>query len=220
MIPDAKGAPLAILSRREAQEKAMGHFLRHLKPGTILTGRITRLEPFGAFVDIGCGIIALLPVERISVSRISHAADRFRVGDKILAAVLTFDPQQRRVTLTHRELLGTWMENASRFSSGETVRGIVRSVMEYGTFVELSPNLSGLADSRPGLRPGDGVSVYIKSLRAENMKVKLHIIEALPPVKEPEPLQYQITDGQLEHWVYSPPDCGKTVETDFTVPVP
>jgi len=217
---DEKGAPLALLSRREAQEKAMDHFLQHLKPGTLLTGRITRLESFGAFVDIGCGIIALLPVERISVSRIAHASDRFRVGDRILAAVLTFDPQQRRITLTHRELLGTWMENASRFSAGETVRGTVRSVMEYGTFVELTPNLSGLADSRPDLRPGDGVSVYIKSLRGENMKVKLHIIETLPPVEGPEPLYYQITDGQLERWIYSPPDCAKRVETDFIVSVP
>ena len=198
----------------------MDHFLQHLKPGTLLTGRITRLESFGAFVDIGCGIIALLPVERISVSRIAHASDRFRVGDRILAAVLTFDPQQRRITLTHRELLGTWMENASRFSAGETVRGTVRSVMEYGTFVELTPNLSGLADSRPDLRPGDGVSVYIKSLRGENMKVKLHIIETLPPVEGPEPLYYQITDGQLERWIYSPPDCAKRVETDFIVSVP
>lgn len=46
--------------------------------------------------------------------------------------------------MTHKELLGTWMENASWFHPGETVRGEVRSVKEYGSFIELAPNLSGL----------------------------------------------------------------------------
>ena len=216
---DEKGAPLVLLSRRDAQERAMERFLKSLKPGMILTCRILRTEPFGAFADIGCGIVALLPIERISVSRIAHPAERFRAGDTVLAAVLSFDPQRRRITLTQRELLGTWMENASRFSPGETVRGTVRSIQDYGAFIELTPNLSGLADSSPDLCPGDGVSVYIKSLRPENMKIKLHIIERLPQ-KAPDPLQYQITDGQLERWVYSPPNCEKIVETDFTTPAP
>ena len=214
---DAKGAPVALLSRREAQEKAMAFFLAHLVPGSVLSCRVMRLEPFGAFLDIGCGIVAILPIEHISVSRISHPKERFREGQKILAAVRAIDRERRRVTMTHRELLGTWIENASRFTPGETVRGIVRSVQEYGSFIELAPNLSGLADSRDGLVPGDPVSVYIKSIRPERMKVKLQVIEKLPPLAAPDPIRYQITDGVLSHWVYSPPGCEKAViETDFT----
>lgn len=215
--PDEKGAPAALLSRRLAQEKAMGFFLERLEPGIVLTCRVTRLEPFGAFLDIGCGIIAMLPIEHISVSRITHPKERFREGQKILAAVRSIDREKRRVTMTHRELLGTWMENASRFAPGETVRGTVRSVREYGSFIELAPNLSGLADAKEGLQPGDGVSVFIKSIRPERMKVKLQVIEKLPPAEKPETLQYQITDGRLERWVYSPPNYEKPpVETDFT----
>ena len=218
---DAKGAPVALLSRRAAQEQAMDFFLEHLKPGAVLTCRVVRLESFGAFLDIGCGIVAMLPIEHISVSRISHPKERFREGQKILAAVRSIDRERRRITMTHRELLGTWMENASRFAPGETVRGIVRSVKEYGSFIELAPNLSGLADVREGLNIGDAVSVYIKSIRPERMKVKLQIIEKLPPPNYPDPIHYQITDGVLAHWVYSPPGCEKAViETDFTVPVP
>lgn len=218
---NGKGAPIALLSRRLAQEKAMDFFLEHLEPGMVLTCRVTRLEPFGAFVDIGCGIVAMLPIEHISVSRISHPKERFREGQKILAAVWAIDRQQRRITMTHRELLGTWMENASRFAPGETVRGIVRSVKEYGSFIELAPNLSGLADMKEGLLPGNGVSVFIKSIRPERMKVKLQVIEKLPPADGPEPLQYQITDGKLDRWVYSPPNYEKPpVETDFTAPCP
>ena len=199
----------------------MDFFLEHLQPGAVLTCRVTRLESFGAFLDIGCGIVAMLPIEHISVSRISHPRERFREGQKILAAVYSIDRNRRRITMTHRELLGTWMENASRFAPGETVRGIVRSVKEYGSFIELAPNLSGLADAREGLNTGDAVSVYIKSIRPDRMKVKLQIIEKLPPIDYPDPVHYQITDGVLAHWVYSPPGCVKAViETDFTVPVP
>lgn len=218
---DGKGAPVALLSRRMAQERAMDFFLEHLEPGMVLACRVTRLEAFGVFVDIGCGIVAMLPIEHISVSRIAHPKERFREGQKILAAVWSIDRQQRRITMTHRELLGTWMENASRFAPGETVRGTVRSVKEYGSFIELAPNLSGLADAKEGLLPGDGVSVFIKSIRPERMKVKLQVIEKLPPAGGPEPLQYQITDGKLDHWVYSPPNYEKPpVETVFTAPCP
>ena len=220
VTPDEKGAPLAHLSRRAAQEEAMDFFLEHLEPGMVLSCRVARMEPFGAFLDVGCGIVGLLPIERISASRISHPKERFREGQNILAAVLNIDPQQRRITLTHRELLGTWMENASHFSPGETVQGIVRTVRDYGTFIELTPNLSGLADCRENLQPGDRVSVFLKSMRPERMKVKLHVIEQLPPPEAPAPLRYQITDGQIRKWVYSPPGCEKTVETDFTAPGP
>ena len=218
---DEKGAPVALLSRRAVQERALADFLEHLGPGSVVTAVVTRLESFGAFLDIGCGIVAMLPIEYISVSRISHPGERFQPGQKILAAVRSVDKERRRFTMTHRELLGTWMENASRFRPGETVRGIVRSVKEYGSFVELAPNLSGLADAKEGLRPGDGVSVFIKSIRPERMKIKLQVIEALPPPSAPEPLRYQITDGVLDRWVYSPPGYEKTpVETVFTPPAP
>lgn len=217
---DEKGAPTALLSRRAAQEKAMAHFLDRLEPGTVLTGRVTRLESFGAFVDVGCGVVAMLPIEHISVSRIAHPRDRFQEGQKILTAVRAFDREARRITLTHRELLGTWMENASRFRPGETVRGVVRTVKEYGSFIELAPNLSGLADAKERLAPGDRVSVYIKSIRPERMKIKLQVIEKLPPSPD-DPIHYQVTDGKLERWVYSPPGYEKqAVETVFTAPAP
>lgn len=216
ILTDEKGAPVAHLSRRAVQETAMEFFLEHLRPGSVLACRVTRLESFGVFLDIGCGIIAMLPIEHISVSRITHTKERFRTGQKMLAAVLSVDPERRRFTMTHRELLGTWLENASWFRPGETVPGIVRSVQPYGSFIELTPNLSGLADTREALTAGDRVSVYIKSIRPERMKIKLQVIEKLPPDDTPPPLKYQITDGVLDRWVYSPPNYEKApVETVF-----
>ena len=213
---DEKGAPRIRLSRRRAQERALDWFLKTLRPGTIVTGRVTHLEPFGAFVDIGCGVIAMLGAERMAISRVSHPSERFRPGKKLLAAVLSVDPERRRFTLTHRELLGTWMENASLFQAGEAVPGIVRSVRDYGCFVELTPNLAGLAERKEGVAEGDRVSVYLKSIRPERMKIKLQIIEKLPPDDALPPLRYTITDGQLTAWVYSPPNYeGAPVQTVF-----
>ena len=80
--------------------------------------------------------------------------------------------------------------------------GIVRGVRDYGVFIELAPNLSGLADWRGDLRPGERVSVYIKSIRPESRKVKLQIIQDLGPAGEPEALRYFITDGVVKNWIY------------------
>jgi len=214
---DEKGAPVVRLSRRAVQEQARRDCLSRLRPGDVVSAAVTHLEAFGAFLDIGCGVVGMLPIEQISVARIPHPAARLRPGQRILAAVASADHGLPRYTLTMKELLGTWLENASRFSPGDTVPGVVRAIKPYGCFVELAPNLSGLADERGGIREGDRVSVYIKSIRPERMKVKLHIIQRLPPEKAPAPLRYQITDGPLDRWVYSPPNYeGEAVETVFS----
>ena len=82
----------------------------------------------------------MIPIDCISVSRISHPSDRFTLGQTIQAVVTSVS--DFRIGLSHKELLGTWMENAAKFAVGETVSGIVRSVESYGVFVELTPNLA------------------------------------------------------------------------------
>ncbi|MFQ9916228.1 MAG: hypothetical protein ACLRWQ_07410 [Flavonifractor plautii] len=102
-------------------------------------------------MDIGCGVPSLIGIENISVSRIPHPDQRFRVGQAIFAVVQELDPKLGRVYLTHRELLGTWAENAAHFQAGMTVPGIVRGLKEYGAFVELTPESvrPGGAEKRP-----------------------------------------------------------------------
>ena len=125
----------------------------------------------------------------------------------------------RRIHLTHRELLGTWAENAALFHAGETVRGIVRSIESYGIFIELTPNLSGLAERRSGLHEGEAVSVFIKSILPDRTKIKLTIIDTLRRPGGPPALHYFIKNGRLDRWVYTPPCCkSKYVATDFITP--
>lgn len=218
MVEDIQSAgdqPRLLLSRRRAQRMALDRLMSSACPGTVLPAAVTRLEPFGAFVDVGCGVVSMIGIEHISVSRISHPDQRFTPGQHIYAAVLDRDLERERLYLTHRELLGTWQENVQNFHPGMTVPGVVRSVKEYGLFVELAPNLSGLAEYRPGLEEGQRVSVYVKSITPERMKIKLLIIDQLPPAP-PAPLSYAVREGRLTHWRYAPPGCTKVgAETVF-----
>ena len=199
---DGGGKPHFTLSRRTAQEQAIAWLLEHSEPGSVLPARVTHLEPFGAFVDLGCGVTSLVPLENISVSRIPHPAARFRVGQDILVMVTGIDSTACRFYLSHKELLGTWLENAAAFAPGEAVPGVVRGIREYGIFIELTPNLSGLADWRGDAASGDAVSVYIKSIQPDRRKIKLQIIQNLGPAPAPEAPRYFITDGIVRDWSY------------------
>ena len=210
---DGYNRPYALLSRRRAQQKCRNEFINGLTSGDIIDARITHLESFGAFCDIGCGNIALLPIDSVSVSRISHPADRFSTGDDIKVIVKSVDGDGR-ITLSHKELLGTWQENADRISAGDTVSGIVRSVESYGIFVELAPNLAGLAEPKDGVRVGQTASVYIKSIIPEKMKVKLIIIDSFDETP-PKSYDYFYEGDRIERFLYSPPNSSKYIETVF-----
>lgn len=211
---DEFGNDCAILSRRNAQERCRDDFIRKLNAGDVISARVTHLEQFGCFVDIGCGIPSLIPIDLISVSRISHPSDRFAVGMDIKAVVKAFEGD--RIFLSHKELLGTWQQNASLFENGETVTGIARSIEEYGVFVELAPNLAGLAEPRADIAVNQRVSVYIKAIIPEKMKIKLIIVNTADSnIPHESKLNYFITGGHIDKWVYSTENCAKVIETDF-----
>ena len=205
----------AILSRRLAQEECIRNYISGLRCGDIIDAKVTHMEQFGAFVDIGCGIPSLIPIDLISVSRISHPSDRFTVGQNIKAVVKTID--NGKITLSHKELLGTWQQNADLFGIGETVTGVVRSIESYGIFVELRPNLAGLAELKPDIPVGSKVSVYIKAIIPEKMKIKLIIVDTFTNDKKEKPsdAEYFITSGRLESWKYSTDSSDKLIRTDF-----
>lgn len=210
---DENGQPLAILSREKAQQKCLKNYISKLVCGDVVDARITHLENFGAFADIGCGIVALMPIDTISVSRIEHPKERFTDGMDIKAVIKTIE--NGRISLSHKELLGTWEENAEKFSAGETVAGIVRSVENYGAFVELAPNLAGLAESREGVRTGQQASVYIKSIIPDKMKIKLIIIDTFDYKYNPQTPEYFCNESHIDRFLYSPKQCTKRVETVF-----
>lgn len=212
---DESGEVYALLSRRAVQKECMEEYISKLTPGCIIDAVVTHMESFGVFADIGAGISALMPIDSISVSRIPHPSARFNAGQKIKAVVKSID-ETGRITLSYKELLGTWEENANLFKAGETVPGIVRSVERYGIFVELRPNLAGLAEYVPGVVPGQHASVYIKNLIPERMKVKLIIVDSFDAQYPNEPPEYFVDSDYIDRWVYSPDCCEKRIETVFS----
>jgi small subunit ribosomal protein S1 len=212
------GKPLALLSRRAAQHDCRRHYIETLAAGDVIPAMITHLECFGAFVDIGCGIVSLLSIDCISVSRISHPRVRLAPGDRVSVVVKAID-RDGRIFVSQRELYGTWEENAALFSPGQTVAGVIRSIESYGVFVELTPNLTGLAELKEGVSINQSAAVFIKSIIPEKMKIKLIIIDTHgPEVTKTAPRYF--TDirsvSHISHWRYSPDVCPKIIETDFS----
>ena len=211
------GGGTIILSRRAAQLECMQNYIATLIPGDIIPTKITHIENFGAFVDIGCGLTSLLSIDCISVSRIAHPSIRLSIGDMIHTVVKSID-SKGRIYVSERELLGSWSENAALFNEGQTVKGVIRSVENYGVFIELRPNLAGLAEYRDDVRPGQTAAVYIKSIIPEKMKIKLIIIDSHDSEEIPDTLEYFIDTASVTHidsWQYSPPNCKKVIESVF-----
>ncbi len=212
---DVFGNTCALLSRRMAQQSCKSEYLDKLVAGDVIDARVTHLEKFGAFIDIGAGINSLIPIDMLSVSRISHPNQRLCEGQKI--KVVLRKREDEKLTFSLKELLGTWEENAQRFSVGETVTGVVRSIEDYGVFIELAPNLAGLAELQSDLFEGQSVAVYIKSVIPQKMKIKLIIVEAYNRVDENSDLVYFNDSDHIDYWLYSPENSSKLIETDFTL---
>ena len=206
------GTRRALLSRRRAQEQCKAFLSAHLRVGDVVCAKVTRLEGFGAFCDIGCGVAALLPIASMSVSRIAHPSDRVAVGEVLRCVVSSME--EGRICLSMRELLGTWEQNAALFEQGQTVLGVVRSVETYGVFVELTPNLAGLAESFEGACVGQTATVFIKSVIPEKMKIKLVILDVQEGTP-PKMLRYFETGEHIDRWSYAPEGCARRIETVF-----
>ncbi len=213
-IEEKDDGPLVYLSRRSAQKVAYENYVSKLIPGDIIPCRITHVDSFGVFCDIGYGITALLPIDFISVSRINKPADRFYNNQNIYACIKNID-EYGKIVLTHKELLGTWMENSRLFKAQTTTLGIVRSIEDYGIFIELTPNLAGLAELSEGINIGDVVNVFIKSILPDKMKIKLVIMNTLKNYALPQDILYFTTEGHIDYWQYSTDNSKKNVFTEF-----
>lgn len=164
-----------MLSSEEIENKKWA--LEALETGMKFNGKIKSIQPYGVFVTIKKGVDGLLPLRNISVSRIKDPSDIFKKGENIDVLIESFDKETGRIVFSHKEFLGTWEENVKNFKEGQTVIGKVKDKTVGGIFIELTPNLVGLAEHKSGLQYGDKVNVYIKKISPENHKIKLVILD-------------------------------------------
>ena len=184
-----------VVSRRallEAeQDKAAGNVRDQLVKGAELSGTVTRLESFGAFVDLGAGIEGLVHVSEISHQRVGHPQDVLKAGQELKVQVLrTKDLGKRRkerISLSIKALeKDPWQEIKSQFPVGTVVEGKVDGMEDFGAFVELAEGVRGLvhvseiADRRIGhprevLSLEDLVKVVVLDVDVRRQRLRLSI---------------------------------------------
>lgn len=202
------------LNRAKLQHEYKEKELSKLEVGTIFDTYIVSISSFGLFVDMGYGVVGLLPIGDISITRVENLRQSFSVGSPI--KVVYKGQNSVGYIVSHRELLGNWEENLNDFQIGEVCQGIVREITSYGAFIEIAPNLTGLADfpEHFNVVKGDSISVLLKSYNTEKLKIKLHII-AVSPMPYKVRYNYKIQEGVLNEWIYTPKTCSKEVKTVF-----
>ena len=177
-VKDVEDNGTAIISRKAVQTEALNWVKNDLNVGDIVTGIVKRVESYGVFIEIGGGVVGLAHIEDLSVARIKSAFERVRIGQKLEVMIKSIDRKSGKIILSYKELLGTWEENANKFYVGQKAQGIVRETEKNknGIFIELLPNLVGMAEYEEGLEYGQKVDVYIKRIDYERRKVKLLVV--------------------------------------------
>lgn len=167
-----------ILSRKDVEKEALSWIKDEVTEGNVLKGIVKSIQPYGAFVEIGGGVVGLLHIEDISVARIKTPKERIRIGQKINVMVKSIDKSENKIILTYKELLGSWEDNVKDIKEGTTIIGKAREVEKEknGIFIELKPNLVGLAEYKDGIEYGQNVNVYVKKIIPEKKKIKLIIV--------------------------------------------
>ncbi len=115
-------------------------------PDSLVTGRVTRLEGFGAFVEIEPGVEGLVPISEMTFERrIKHPSEVIKVGDVTQVRVISIDMERRRISLSVKRVGDDpWQGASVRWPEGAIVKGVVRRLSEFGAFVELATGVEGL----------------------------------------------------------------------------
>lgn len=167
-----------IISRKDVQKDALNWIKNDLQVGQKVQGIVKNIKPYGVFIEIGGGVVGLAHIEDLSVARIKSPSERVKIGQKIDVLVKSIDRNDGKVILSYKELLGTWEENVKNFKEKTQVKGIVRETEKNnnGIFIELTPNLVGMAEYVDGLEYGETVDVFIKKIIPEKKKIKLIVV--------------------------------------------
>jgi small subunit ribosomal protein S1 len=184
-----------VLSRRKIleheQQQARQVFFTTLTTGVVLTGTVTRLMPYGAFVELIPGLEGMVHISELSWSRVEKPEEAVRPGDRVQVKVLSIDAQEgsarEKISLSVKQATGDPWADVFRFQPGDIVNGKVTRCAPFGAFVEIAPGIEGLVHisemsfvkrvQKPSdiVTPEEPVTVVIKTIDAENRRVSLSI---------------------------------------------
>ncbi|MDG0817838.1 S1 RNA-binding domain-containing protein [Bdellovibrio svalbardensis] len=192
---DKKGRNI-VVSRRKLLEMQKaeheGAFMLKHQPGAVLEGKITRLEKFGAFVELEAGVEGLIHVSELSWSRIHDPKEVVSPGQAVSVKLLKIeevDGGKLKISLSLKQADGEgspWTTVPQRFPVGTVVKGTVEKKEVYGLFVNIAPGVTGLlpkskwrdsvdANTFENKKKGDEITVQIDQIMFEDKKLSLGV---------------------------------------------
>ena len=181
------------LSLKQAMPDPWANVETRYPVGTTVTGRVTRVEPFGAFVEVEEGLEGLLPVSEMSWQRIRHPADVVKAGDTIKLVVIATDPSQQRMTFSLKQAgPDPWSQVKEKYAVDTVVAGKVTRVVDFGAFVELEPGLEALVHiselaphrvkaASDVVKPGQEIQARVLEIDKDARRMALSIRRANEP---------------------------------------
>lgn len=178
-----------MLAEREYRNAMREDLLKHLAVGSVVSGTVRSMRPFGAFVDIG-GVDGLLHVSEIGFGNVTHPREVLSVGQQVEVQVIRIDPEHQRIALSRKRLLSNpWDGIEERYAVGSVVPATITRLAEFGAFAELEPGIEGLvhiseladivvAEPLKTVRPGDKVMVKVLRVDPKRQRIGLSIRQA------------------------------------------
>ncbi|NLW82568.1 MAG: 30S ribosomal protein S1 [Desulfovibrionales bacterium] len=185
-----------IVSRRvlleEDRDRKRGELLTTLEEGQTVTGVVKNITEYGVFIDLG-GLDGLLHITDMSWKRIKHPKEMVQLGDELQLKVLSFDKNEKKVSLGLKQLVpDPWANISEKYPEGHKLSGKVTNLVDYGAFVELEPGVEGLVHisemswtrklRHPSqmVRPGDEVDVIILGVDVDRKRISLGMKQVAP----------------------------------------
>jgi len=173
-----------IFSEKEAVKDGLAKRFESLKVGDTITGVVTGVVDYGAFVNVD-GIEGLIHISEISWERVSNPSDYVKVGETVEAKIIAIDKD--RLSLSIKQLTqDPWLDEVEKFKPGETVEGTVTRITPFGAFVQISPAVEALvhvselgggenADPEKVFTLNDRKEFVILDIEKENRKISLSL---------------------------------------------
>jgi small subunit ribosomal protein S1 len=193
----AEGGRNVVISRRklleEGQGAAQASFRDSQKVGDIVTGKVTRLEPFGAFIEIAPGLEGLAHISELSWTRVASPKDVVEPGQVVSAKIIRIENDGRlKISLSLKQSENDpWQNLPSHVQSGRVVSGKVTRCMPFGAFVELHPGIEGLvplsemsatkrvSQATEVVQEGEQITIMIKDINPQAKRISLSIKDAI-----------------------------------------
>lgn len=189
--PDTKKVSLGL---KQLQAEPWETAPQRLLPGQRVSGTVTRIMDFGAFVEIEPGIEGLIHISEMSWGKkVRHPSDVVKPGDRVDAVILSVKPEERRIALGLKQTLADpWLEVQRNFPVGSQIEGPVTKLMNFGAFIQITDGVEGLvhiseivADRRLNhpsevLRAGQIVKAQVLAIDAEKRQIRLSMKQLIP----------------------------------------